>query len=145
MQALLQHAVRKDALHKAYIERKKKGARTQQSAADAVKISQLTGGVMFKVQHTACDDAVLELCREMEAQKNSAKTTFGGPVLSTPAKKASSGHAIIGLIPKSTFLTWMRNKKSKEGCTYFRGDEGGSEGPAFCCAISFFEDWEEQY
>jgi len=73
MQDVLQHAVCKAAVHKAYMERKEKEARARQSLADAAKILRLTGGLMFKFQHTGSDDSVLVLHREMEAKKSSAK------------------------------------------------------------------------
>lgn len=40
---------------------------------------------------------------------------FDVPVQSTPTKKPSFGHAMIGLVLKSTFLTWMRNKQANKG------------------------------
>ena len=70
----MQHLLRKDAIHKLFIQRKKEDIDAKQRLTDAVKNTRLTAGVMFKVRHTRCDDEVLKIWRGIEQKKQHENT-----------------------------------------------------------------------
>ena len=72
-QDLLQHLIKKDAIHKAYLKRKREGAEARQRLEEAVRNTRLTGGLMFKVRHVTCDDDVLAIRKDMEDKKRAEK------------------------------------------------------------------------
>ena len=72
-QDILQYAVKKDAVHRKYNERKKEGTEARQRFSKAAAGMQLTGGLMFRERHTRCDDEVLKARRNAEQRKKDGK------------------------------------------------------------------------
>jgi hypothetical protein len=68
-QDLLQHIVRKEAVHQAYIQRKEDGAEARQRLADAVQSTRSTGGVMLKSRETGCNNEILRIRRGIGQKK----------------------------------------------------------------------------
>ena len=73
-QNILQYAVKKEAVHRKYTQRKTKGAKAWHRFSKAVVGTRLTGGVMFRECHTRCNDEVLEVRREIDQRKKDGKT-----------------------------------------------------------------------
>ena len=96
-QDLLQHVIKKDALHKAYLKRKQEGTEAAQNLDEAVRLSKekISGGTMFKCRHTACDDTLLRLRRDLEARKIAVSTAAVQRAVDLYNKRMSKYDALV--------------------------------------------------
>lgn len=120
---LLQHFLRKDAVHQAFLQRKKEGADARQRLEDAVKNTRLTGGLMFKVRHTRCDDEVLAIRRDMEKKKEVASA---GAIMKAVEKYNAKLKKCEALIAKDKDFSKYNASELKTWCNVRRRKEDGA-------------------